>query len=92
MWSVNTQAAMDGWRISPDVPLTMPFRRQNHEQIDAVRHGPYILGHEQVLYDPDRSGAPPLSQHGTDPRSRVNPFVPPVPRHSSPDILLADSA
>jgi hypothetical protein len=92
MWNVKTQAAMDEWRISPDLPRTMPFRRQNHEQIDALRDGPYIAGHEQVVYDPDRSQAPPPSQHGTDARSRVNPFVPPVPRHSSPDILLADSA
>jgi hypothetical protein len=92
MWSAHTQAATDVSRISPDVRLTMPFRRQNHEQIDALSHGPYIVGHEQVLYDLDRSAAPTPSQHGTDARSRVNPFVPPVPRHSSPDILLADSA
>ena len=71
----------------------MPPRRQNHEHVDGFRHGPYIAAHERLVYDHCRPKAPPPSQqHGTDARSRVSPFVPPVPRHSSPDILLADSA
>jgi hypothetical protein len=41
-------------------------------RIDAWCNGPYIAGHEQVVYDHDRREAPPPYSHGTDARSRVS--------------------
>jgi hypothetical protein len=75
---------------TPTQPLTMPSRRQNHERIDGLKCGPYMPGHDACIAH-RFSPAPPPSQHGTDARSRVNAFVPPVPRHFSPDILSVDS-
>jgi hypothetical protein len=72
--------------------LTMPFRRQIDHHIDGPKHGPYIAAHEEVVIDYRAFRSPPPYRHGTDARSRVNSFVPPVPRHSHPDILPAKSA
>jgi hypothetical protein len=72
--------------------LTMPFRRQIAHHIDGPKHGPYIAAHEEVVIDSCALQSPPPYRHGTDARSRVNSFVPPVPRHSHPDILPAKSA
>jgi hypothetical protein len=62
----------------------MPPGRQKHVQIDGTKHPPYMPGHELTRREPFFCPAPPSPyRHGTDARSRVISFVPPVPRPSS---------
>jgi len=50
---------------------TMPFRRQNHQHIDDLRHGPYIAAYELVAIHYCAFQSPPPSHYGTDAHSRV---------------------
>ncbi|MGC1280076.1 MAG: hypothetical protein WA893_17950, partial [Xanthobacteraceae bacterium] len=92
MWSVTFFRATETGESSPTMRPTMPFRRQIDHHIDGLRHGPYIAAHEEVVIDCRACRSPPPHRHGTGARSRVNSFVPPVPRHSHPDSLPAKSA
>jgi hypothetical protein len=76
MWRFDIARAMAQRESSPTLPSTMPFGRRNHQHIDEFRNRPYIAGHEQVAYDPDRRRAPPPYRHGTAARSRVKLSVP----------------
>ena len=72
MWSFAIFRATDTGESSLTMPPTMPFRRQIHQHIDVLRHGPYIAAHEQVVIDCRAVRAPPPYRRGTDARPRVN--------------------
>jgi hypothetical protein len=92
MWIVTLWHATPTGESSLTMRSTMPFTRQIDHHIDDPKDGPYIAAHEEVVTDCRAFQSPPPYRHGTDARSRVNSFVPPVPRHSHPDILPAKSA